>query len=99
MVYLCSSSGLLIVQLDNDPTLHNKPLEYSYPLQQELTSTNVNVAIAVLGYEFDAKERIDFQVDYLLPTSMLTALRFRARVNDSSSGWKYLKFNFLATYS
>lgn len=46
--------GTINVQLNNDPTLHNTALEYTYPLEQEFVDGNVNVAIAVAGYEFNS---------------------------------------------
>ena len=84
--------------MNNDPALHNTPQDYTYTLNQDLQDGAVNVAIGVLGIEFNSHSVIDFTIDYI-PETLLRSLKFRVQVNDVSLGWKTLKFNFFATQS
>lgn len=56
------------------------------------------MAIGVIGLEINAHNQIDFYIEYL-PSTQLNVLKFRAAVTDPESGWRSLRFSFIASQS
>lgn len=90
--------GIITAQIDNDPRLHGNPIDYVYPLTQDLAQGAVSVAIGVIGFEVNSHNFLDFEVKYMASSS-LSSLRFRVSLNDSAFGWKSIRFNFFASQS
>ncbi len=91
-------AGTINAQIDNDPKLHDNPVDFVYPLAQDLLPNGVSVAIGIASLEVNAHALLDFGIAYI-PTPGLSALRFRLAVNDTGLGWRSLRFNFFASQS